>query len=337
MTLNKAALAVDGARVTSSLVRLGFYVATGGDEGVAAAPDLKITPLDIAGYGFQMAPGGALVLNGYQGADPTQTYVVENVGPHVFGSESMPVVSSSERYFIAAIVVGDPDGDQVGHPFMPSQMAQGTQADFNYVRLVLFPVADSSVTDLGDRGFPLLELARIRIRASSQTIEATDIVDLRDLARPRSKVEQGIVLSGLTGTQTNGLTAESAAPERFPNIGVLTVKCPKWATTVKIQGYIEGLRLAKAGVGWVRPYAFLGSSVVVSPTATDIDEYVPAKQNDRRSYSLGGKLNIPTAWRGKTITFAVQGAAPGTASDNFLVADKATNVGLTVFFEESLI
>lgn len=336
MTFNKAALAIDGARTTSSLVRLGTYASTGGDEGVVAAGDLKVSPLAIAGNGFRIAAGGALILNDYQGTSPTQTYVVENIDDHIFGAESMPGVSGSDRYFIVAVVVGDQEYTNVGHPFMPStKLPAGTEAEFEYVRPVLFPVASTAITSLGNKGYPLLELAQVRIKANSQTITADDILlDLRDLARPRSKVEQGIAIAP---DVADSLGEVKPTYSRFPNVIPLTVKVPKWATTVKIVANIEGLRLDKAGAGELRAYMYSGSTVIGQGAPTNIDEFVPTRQKDRRSYSVAGKINIPDAWRGQTVNLAIQGAAVNTASRYFLLADKNSSVALTAFFEEALI
>ena len=336
MTFNPAPWAVDGARITSSLARLQTYASTGGAQGVVGFGDLKVSPLDIAGNGVQIAAGGGLVLNRYQ-TSPTQTYVVENPTAHIVGSSSMPGVSASERYFILAVVVGDPEGDQNGHPFMPSEIPDGQETTFTYVRPVLVSVASATATDVpltASVRYPALPLARIRIKANSQTITSDDITDLRKMARPRSLEVIEHVAGPSTADPLNGGGGTPDTYERWPNVGVITTTVPDWATTVVVTGFVEGAKQTKAGGGKIR-VAISGKAGKVS-ALTNIDETAPKNSADRKAYNLGGEISVSDL-RGQTVTFIVEGTPNDTASKGFLTTDANTSVSLRALFQEKAI
>jgi hypothetical protein len=327
MTFNSAALAIDGARIPSSLVRIGFYASTSSAQGVVSYSDLKVAPLDIPGNGFQISPGAGIVLNKYQ-TKPTQTYVVENPTPHIFPANAMPGVSASDRYFLVAIVIGDPEFSQVGHPFMGSEdPPEGQEETFNYVRPVLIPIGSSTVTEVSSSSrFPALVLARLRIRAGQATINPDDITDLRKLARPRSQ-EAIEHVAGPVAPDPLG-----SAWEQWPDVNVLTVEVPDWAARAIVTGFIEGARLTKAGKGDLR--IGVKNKTQVS-TSTSVDESAPTSgDRDRKSYNLGGKMDVSDL-RGQTVTFVSQGSATGSGSSGFLTTDSATSLQIRVRFEEA--
>lgn len=187
MTFQNAPWAIDGALLNSALARRSQFAATSGSAGIVQRDDLKVTPLDTPGVGVQIAPGVGLVLNDYQTL-PNESYVASNPGVHVIPSGEMPASNPSAKSYIVAVVIGDPDFSQVGHPWMGvSDPPVGEETTFQYVRPTIIEVS-AGATDIPG-AFPALPLARLDIPANTTTITGGMIVDLRKVANPRSQMK----------------------------------------------------------------------------------------------------------------------------------------------------
>lgn len=330
MTFDKAAWAIDGPLTKAALARVSLYASTSGAEGVVNAGDLKVSQLPTPGVGLQIAPGAGLVRNRYQGTNINQTYTVTNPSVHTLSGSAMPPSSPSSQVYVVGVVVGDPEFSQSGHPFMPTTIPAGQESSFTYVRPMILPAATVPGIADGTSGgfnFPFLPLALLVVPPNTTTITNSMIYDLREVTQPRSWLAQGA--GYLPGGTLNYLT--STTWTMFPQFTVLEVKVPTWATKVKVIGYIEGLRLDKAGAGSISAY-IEGTSL--AGFQTNIDEYVPNNQKDRRSYNVGGEIDV-TSLRGQTRRFSLRGMVANAASSGFLLADSSTQAMLSLYFEET--
>lgn len=325
MTLAKTPSAIDGAPLTSSLLRRAQYASIGA-EGIVLRPDLKVSQLNVPGVGVNVAPGVAVLLNKYQ-ADPNEAYVVSNPGVHTVPSVEMPAPAASAKSYILAIVIGDPDFSQAGHPFMTSEdPPEGEEETFDYVRLVFIEVA-AGTTTLATT-YPALPLARIDIPANTSTITNAMIVDLRSLARPRNRLEMNVASGGAATLNT-----VSTAPtwQRFPNVPGLQARIPAWAKTAKVVATVEGVRLDSAASAVFRPY-IEGTSLVGNQTnAYELSTLTSPYA--RRSYAVGGVFDV-AALAGTTRTFSVQAAAYAAADAGDFYTDAASSIIMQVYFEE---
>jgi hypothetical protein len=326
MTFNNTAWAIDGATTNSALARAALYISTGGDEGIAQRSDLKVRQLGVAGQGVLIDAGSALILNRYQGSNPDQSYTVTNPAQHTVLAAEMPAANPAAKSYILAIVVGDPEFSQVGHPWMTgTDPGEGNEADFLYVRPTLISVA-SGATDLGNIGYPAVPLARIDIPANTTTIVDSYIHDLRSLARPRSQLVQGFA------QVSSGSKSITTSYQRFPDANAIVgVKIPSWASTAKIQGFVEGIKLQSAGGGQFRAFMTTGDGRATGEV-TNVNEVAPGTVNQRRSYNVGGELDVSDI-SGQTHNFGVE-AKCNTGDGGFLTTDASGSVFLSVYFEE---
>lgn len=256
MTFQNAPWAIDGALLNSALARRAEFAATSGASGIVQRDDLKVTQLDTPGVGVQIAPGVGLVLNEYQ-SNPNETYVTSNPGVHVIPSGEMPASNPSAKSYILAVVVGDPDFSQVGHPWMGAgDPPVGEETTFQYVRPTLIEVS-AGATDIPGP-FPALPLARIDIPANTTTITNAMIFDLRQIANPRT--ERQIFM----GQPTPGANVTSAVFANWTDVAP-SVKVPAWATRAKIIVQVSSaLHLDPDVQGYVRAKigSIVGPSVV---------------------------------------------------------------------------
>lgn len=249
MTFDSAAWAINGAQLTSSLARRAEFAAVGGAQGIVQKGDLKVTQLGTPGVGVQIAAGVGLIRNAYQGSSVNEIYVASNPTSYTIPSAQMPASNPSAASYIVAVVVGDPDFSQAGHPWMLStDPPAGTALTFQYVRPTLIQVADSTVTTLSGN-YPALVLARIDFPANTTTVTNAMITDLRSLARPRQ--EQQMFVSP-NGTWTDASPVYIPSGSAFGDWGAAqyhpSVAVPSWATRAIVSARINGAYLTDSSI-----------------------------------------------------------------------------------------
>ena len=302
MTFENAPSAIDGARLTSALVRRAEYADSSGTQGIVKKGDLTVSQLAVPGVGVQISAGVGLVLNNYQDS-PNETYVVSNPSVHTIPSGEMPPADPSAKSWMLAVVIGDPDFSQTGHPWMLStDPPVGQELTFQYVRPTLIEVTAGATTLNVD--YPALPLARIDIPASTTTITDAMIFNLTTLARPRQ--EQQIFVSP-GGTWGSADPKEIPSGSSYGNWGVAeyspSVKVPSWATRAIVVASINGVRLTDSSVnvaGNVRTQ--LGS---VTGPATTFDMPVGTGAV-RLNLQTAGSYNVAGV-AGTTVALIVEG------------------------------
>lgn len=301
MTFENAAWAIDGAQLNSALARRAEY-AVARSAGIVLKDDLKVTELDTPGVGVLIASGVCLVLNDYQ-TTPNEMYVASNPTSYTIPSGEMPASNPSAKSYIVAVVIGDPDFSQTGHPWMGSDdPPDGEELTFQYVRPTLIEVSGGATTL--DVNYPAYPLARIDIPASTTTIIDSYITDLRALAMPRQSQE---IFVSPGGTWTTGSPVRIPAASDFADWGPAqyapNVKVPSWATRAIVSARVNGVALQDTSVnvaGAIR--AQLGS---VSGPSTPFDIQVGGGAM-RLNLEAAGTYNV-TAIAGTTVALRIEG------------------------------
>jgi hypothetical protein len=332
MTLESAPWALDGARITSASARRASYAETGGAEGIISIGDLKVTPLDVPGVGVQISAGGALLLNRYQ-ASPVETYTITNVGTSVLGSELMPPANPAAQSHLVCVTIGDPEFTQTGHPWMTSDPIPTADAeDFQYVRFVVIPNVPSTTTRFKqlNASYPGYALARIDVPANTSTITSEMIVDVRNLARPRTAsevmqlvpyVQDRLTYSGWKQTTIKG-----------------PIFIPDWANIITCNGTLDNVVHENEGEGELA-IMIEGIGQMVS-TLVRTGEHSSTNWHDFLHFGVGGRLSIPPEVRGTwqwmhimgVIEQGNEGAVNGPA---FLRWDGNTTAIIEVGFQEA--
>jgi hypothetical protein len=329
VTFLSAPLSIDGATLTSSLIRQGEYAATGAAEGIVERVDLKVSQLVTPGPGLLISSGNALVINRYQ-ANPRETYVVGNPDTHEVGPTSMPASQVGAKSYLVLITIGDQEFSQVGHPWMPSEDLDPEDApDFQYVRpwILECPAGTTSADQLG-LSYPALALARLDIPSGVSTITNAMITDLRVMARPRTSEE--ILFKIATGS--NYLNAITPTYEAWAQ-STPSVKIPKWASVAKISGWIESAVSHKATNGKIRVNIVGAGSTVPTP----FDRSNPGGGGtsvDRTGINFGGIVNV-SGVAGTSRTVQIEGSVNSAASQNGLEQDASTSSMIRIRFEEA--
>lgn len=338
MTFRNSPLAIDGARIDAATVRIEAFANSTSAEGIVSASDLKVRPLAVAGNGIIVGDGNAIIRNRYQ-STPNQSYVVSNVGDTTLDSTQMPPANPSSMSHLVCVTVGDPEFSQVGHPWMlATDPPAGTAETFQYVRpWIIQNVPSTAIASpaaalayVRTLGYPAIPLAGLSIPANTTTITASMIVDLRKVARPRVE-EYVFTAASATSDNLNGAGGVAGTYENWPHTAHFDVDVPDWAVVAKVQAYVEGARLTKAGNSVLR----VGFSDGGETTVTNINESAPTSGNyDRKGYNVGGEISIPASYRGTTRTIQMQGTALTTADQGSLKSDTNTSTLIRIRFEE---
>lgn len=290
--------AITGVPIPASTMRAVSY---DGDEGVRGPGQLKVLPLAVPGGSVRVMPGVADVLNRYM-ADPIDSYrVVQR------SQQTVPVVATGSgggRTDLIVARVRDPEF-VAGAAGVTFEVIQGVPAS-------------SGAEYVEALSYPALALARVTIPASTATITAGMITDLRRLARPRTSPWRRASTAPGTGSLT------STTRVRWPNI-VHQVPVPSWATHVNVKVDISGAYAG--GPAAANLFVSVGTSGVSSSAAIDTSTAA------RLSSTVVGDFALNTADRAAgVIAVELQGNKYGSGGS--FLADHATPVAFDLLFEE---
>jgi len=288
------AFAVDGALASGRLLRTVAYASTSGMAGIVTPESMKVT---ANGAAVSIGPGAAVIPTRYVASPAYNSYVVT-----ADASESLAIPATGSgggatRYIIARI--DDPEYGGQGD-------AQGIFWRYEQV---------SSITNLA---YPFIALARINQPASTTTITAGMITDLRQVATPRVKPELRVLNLpvGVTDRLTNttpypgGQTFPQAATDAWGPIDI-----PTWATRVKIVMTWSSLKVPPGNVTghlWVQ----IGLNTDPDKIVTQASAYdtLGLSQYSRDTIVHADEVLLPPAVRGTSKRFYPRGAVSSASA-----------------------
>lgn len=294
------AYAVDGGTLPAEMLRFVAHTLSGGAQGVATPSDLRVAPLPTPGGGVTIAPGGALIPTRFTGATAQQTYVVSNDATETLNIPATDSSGGRTDYII--LRVDDPNytGQTPDDP------------------LTALYCSFERVASIDNLPYPFIPLARVSLPASTGTVQASHITDLREVAQPRTKTEWRVLAipSGqqaeLTDTRAypTGTTWPQAATDNWGPIQI-----PDWATRMKISMTWAGTIFPAGNVTghvWVQVGLTVNPDKVIT-RATAFDS--PGVSNASRFALIAAdEVAIPDALRGTAQRFYPRGAVnSGTA------------------------
>ena len=194
---------------------------------------------------------------------------------------------------------------------------------FNYSRISVVsgvPAGTKTAREL-NLGYPAVELARVTFPASTATVTAGMITDLRKVARPRRERFLD------TALWTNPQSLDTAGYKYFGGPPAFAV--PLWATTAKVVITFSGLALFTANTtGWLRG---VFNGIEVRPTFFD-ENWLAAGSYQRTTYQVAGEILIPSAMRGNSYTVNLEGKRE--SGTGYLQARSGTSASIDIEFAE---
>lgn len=300
-----------GFEHSAEVMRSALYAATGGAEGITSTGDLQVLPLAVPGTSVRVLPGAATLLNRY-GGGAGQSYAMR-----VQSATEVPITATGSTGGRSDLIIARIDDPTYqGISFDPATH-QAARLDV----IAGVPASTQSLAGL-NLTYPAIPLARVDIPASTGTITAGMITDLRTIARPRSLRRM------LTAqpTSTFALTKEKTTFVTFPS-QKWSLPVPPWASRVIVRATVGSL--------WVNgtvasPGKAIGQLRVRIGTATS-----QASWYNFQALAAGARFtmdiadDVPiTQHRGQTVDVSVEansttGSTQGPVSDSssFLAID----------------
>lgn len=290
-----------GAEHSPESARRALYASTGGAEGVGGIDDLKVVPLAVPGGGVRILTGSALIRSGYAYGE-TQTYMGT-----VYEQETVSVAatgSGAGRSDMVVLRVEDPyaggspwpvPADPATAPYLHIRVISGVPADATRVQDVPGHDTDTAIA-----------LARIDIPASTGTIAAGMITDLRRLGQPRR-------LSTLAYVPVPAVTdLVSATLVPWPASTAVQVEVPEWATHAYVDGEIVNYQTRNNPVaGTLRARLDTAGSGGVEAMSSPLYYNEQYAGDTRLSRPVGGKITIPPELRGQVRNLRMVGLRNG--------------------------
>lgn len=308
-----------GAEHSPEVARLMAYAATAGAEGIVGTGDLRVAPLSVPGGSVRVAPGAALIRNRATGG-ASQTYVARNPTEDVVAIAATG--SGGGRTDLIVAQVEDPF--MAGEPWQtPTNPAVGP---YIFTRVIPnVPAGTTSLRNLsGYSGRSAVVLARVNIPASTGTITAGMITDLRNVALPRAT--RSLDIFGASGGAL-GSTTEAAWPTNER-----TVEIPEWATRLKGSVTLTGVMQTGGNEASIHRLK-IGSSLISDVANVGIE----ADSTQRVTLTLPFTVPIAAALRGTTQSVTLLSRRSNSTNPGRFTAWSAQGAVATFdfYFEES--
>lgn len=295
-----------GAQHSPEVARLLAFAATGGVEGVVTPSSMKVTPTSVPSGSVQVSVGAALILNRAAASDQ-QTYVAR-----MATADTVAVAQTSSSGGRSDLIVA-----QIEDPFLSGEPwqdpADPTVGPYVFTRVISgVPAGTTRLQDVsGYEGRSAVTLARIDIPASTGTVTAAMVKDLRNLARPR---ETTVVFADLgTSTGTLSATTGTAFPPYNPAVPV-----PTWATHVRVDVTVAQLQAAGSSTG----FASLG---VQNGSGTSIID------GDQMTYNVDASVTSTRFVHLATVYGDVRSVAGATLKPTLFMRKSASGQGNLVY------
>src|SRR5690625_463515 len=305
----------NGVEHTVEVARLLAHAGTGGAEGIVTPGDLKVQPLNVPGTKVRIAPGAALLKNRYPGGGQ-QTYVGRNTAEHEVSITATGSSGGRSDLVVARVLDPQYEGQE---PVDPN--------DFDYMRTEVIEDVPSSTKRFDELGlnYPAVALARIDLPASTGTVQAQHVTDLRVMAQPRK--ERHLIAYALTsndGPNNDGVfTLTSTTGAAWPRIEELGntqdwyLEVPEWAERVRVVATWGGVRIEKDGNNSNNVYGHIWVHIgavddpdAVESQVTSFDTSNTA-DNVREAWMAADDRVMPKSLRGRRIPFYMRGKING--------------------------
>jgi hypothetical protein len=276
MTLFQAPILTDAATHSAQQFRMLVRDLASGAEGITEGDDLKVSALDTPGAGVQIGDGSGIVrskANAFGGS-----YAVCNIGTATVDVASTGSVPRSDMVVLRVL---DPEYEGDLNPATD-------QIEFFDV---ISDVGSTATTV--PAGYTAIPLARIDIPASTATITAGMITDIRQVANPR---RQTTLQTYSPSTALVELSGTSGATQYWSNVAGWNLAVPSWATTARVVLTACQLRYSTGYVVGEFSAAF-GSSLDVQRVLLDDDQGTGIR---RATVVAADTFTLPDAYRGTT-------------------------------------
>lgn len=339
-----------GAHHSAEVARLLAHVATGGQEGVLSATDLRVLALSTPGSTIRVMPGACVIKNRAL-ASEQQSYM----GRCSVEDDTIAIPASGSAGARTHLVVVRVENPYIsGEPWAaPPDIENGP---YIYPRVIQdVPIGTRSVHELG-LTYTAITLAKITVPANTATITQSMVTDLRSVVNP---------LTGPAGPQgpagppgEGGGTDEVVANEFFdvvthpgdsgtsdaldgstgstwytwPDAADWLVQVPPWATSADVVLTVSGLRQESGGL-WGQLRVQIDNGAATTPGV--YWDFTGVEGWTGHTMMAAGTVTLPSSVRGKTKRFRAQAQITGREGGGALIRWRRGSVAiLQVVFKQ---
>lgn len=311
-----------GAEHSPEVARLIGHVATSGADGVVASGDLKVQPLAVPGGSVRVMKGACLMPSRAAGTDQ-QSYAARNLSEEVVAITA----TGSGGGRTDMVIVRVEDSSIAGEPW--TTPADPKVGPYVFARVLENVPSGAVVSNLAAReylasqGYTGIPLAAVTLPASTGTVDAGMITDLRNVARPRSEI-----ITAHPAPPVPSWLSTIAVDTVWPGGGP-TIDVPAWATHADAQVLIGG---AVVGVGYPAN-GWTHIRATGYPTVRTVGTQHTINANPPVMMSAGSLPDVPLI-AGKRVTFELVGYRSSDGSPGELGTAAHTSVVYQITFHE---
>lgn len=317
----------EGYGYPAEALRAQHYAATSGGTGVDSPTALKVVASDAPDGQFHVLPGGGTAKSTYAGQN-NQSYQGS-----FFRRESYDLAptgsSSSGRHDLIVQRFIDPDHEDVpgydGEYPIPPDVAVDMQ--FFWIEVLQ---GRSATTELP---YPHVKLAHIRREPNTTIVRPEDIIDLRQLAAP--KTDWHVESNNMTQAQRQNLGATRTV---WPVAATHTALFPEWATRMNViasWGQVRSGATASSQSDGIVQVRFTAPDGDVQ--TTEISRWTTPGENplERFPISFSDRLGVRPNFRGQPIKVEFLGEKTD-ANDPNPRMDGASSWSIQIFFKQEI-
>ena len=314
-----------GFEHSAEVMRAMLAASTSGAEGIVNAGDFKVQPLAVPGTSVRVAPGNALIRNSYGGGQ-AQTYACRA------GSETeVPIEatgSAGSRTDLIVARIDDPTYQ--GGAFDPLTFEA---ARFEVIQGV--PASTKTVAGLG-LSYPAIALARVKLPASTGTVTAAMITDLRSVALPR--IQRHLFTHNLSNEETDAINPPvgDEMGEAWPNV-FWEFSIPTWATRVRVRALLGGVRVEeKSPNNYGNLFVRFGTVPTGFSTQYGRWDNSMAGGITRQTFMVADDRSVPSSFRGIDSRAYIR-ATRKNDNNNVPLLDTFSSISLDLEFYETAV
>lgn len=307
---------VENTAASEETLRLVAETAAAGGEGVIGPADLLVTALEFPAAAVQVNPGAMIARR--PGIGMAQSYAARM--PTAEQVEVQPTGADGPRSDLIIARIEDPFGGEMWPE--PEDPAIGP---YVFTRVIPdVPPGTTSIRDV-DPQSTAVTLARVDLEASTSSITAAMVTDLRQLARARSESRRRYLYSAWQTPDDVGPITD--VWELFPLGASWADVAPLWATHVSIHVSITGL---------LHPDAVAANGTLRATCGDQTGPGIPysVAQPGRVAVQCGHTFAIDPQERGEVLRVGLEGTGT-VGSTGVLRADAGTVLSAEITYSQA--
>lgn len=317
-----------GAQHSAEVARTLAYSATQGATGVIGASSFRVAANATPNNNIRVYPGVACAVSKYPGHSG-QSYIMRNATTTYVSIAPTSSAGSRTDAIIARVddasLVGQAPADPNKYSYTKIEVIQGVPASLKYD------------VDL-NLNYPFVLLAKITIPASTATITADMVTNLREVVNARETTvtrdqprftEDQVYLTTTTPYPVGQYWPRTSLRE---DTAIELVRIPEWATRVEIEAQWLGVAV---GNGKYSGHCWTTMDTVVQNTPRFATQYYRWNAEDtgtRQNWFSRDTITIPESMRGKDAYFSLRACKSTNTGSVYL--DAGSGYTLRLRFQE---